>query len=166
MNFYRICPDHDFLQAVADFILVKFANNLDSLTVMLPSGISCFRLQNILVQKQKFTILPQVYSFNNLDILTELQPIDLLEEKIIIAEIIYNYPNLNFSFDQALRSAKDLAQFFFHLECANIYAEDLIKHVNHFNLQDIQSLEYMDRFLPDILSIPKYNITKEQTNFS
>ncbi|MCC8371320.1 MAG: PD-(D/E)XK nuclease family protein [Rickettsia endosymbiont of Pseudomimeciton antennatum] len=157
MNLYRVNPSSSFLDILADFILDNFSekNSISNLKVILPSGIACWNLQNILTNKQNIAILPNIIPLSNImaegeDIFAiaseNLQPITFLQERIILAEIIHNYRELQFSITQSLQFCSTIAEVFYQLACNNlsidsvneiekIYSNDLsINPSQHWNV--------------------------------
>ena len=124
MNLYRVAPHHSFLNIIADFIIAKLSNNVDQLKVLLPSGSACLNLQKILIEKQKISILPNIIPLDNLiaegaEIFTipteNISVSTYLEEKIILAEIIFNYKELQLNISPSLNFSSKLAQLFYEL---------------------------------------------------
>ncbi|WP_375327237.1 PD-(D/E)XK nuclease family protein [Candidatus Tisiphia endosymbiont of Nemotelus uliginosus] len=136
MNLYRVSPCLPFLEILADFILDNFRNKdaINNLKVILPNGIACSNLQAILVKKQTLAILPKVIPLSNIIADGEeifkipaenLSEISLLQEKIILTEIIYHYPQLKFSTAQALQFGSIVAELFYELACHHLTIEDV-----------------------------------------
>lgn len=128
MNLYTISPNQEFLVSVANFILDKF-KDIHLLKVILPNGNLCLELQKTLIKAKNAIILPNIIPFS--DITSEKKLFKLikpLEEKIFIADLIYCYPNLNFSFLQALKFAHLLSKSFHELYANNI---------NYYNINEI-----------------------------
>lgn len=138
MNLYIVSPAAAFLETLADFILDNFNNkdSINNLKIILPNGINCLNLQNILIEKQDIAILPNIIPISN--ILAEgeeifkispnyLEPITLLQEKIILAEIITSYPKSQFTTNQALQFCSNIAELFYELKRHNISLDDINK---------------------------------------
>ncbi|WP_425362876.1 PD-(D/E)XK nuclease family protein [Candidatus Tisiphia endosymbiont of Hybos culiciformis] len=152
MNLYRTNPSSSFLDILADFILDNFSgkNSIDNLKIILPSGLACWKLQNILINKQNITILPNIIPLSNImaegeeifAIASEnLQPITLLQEKIILAEIIHNYRNLQFSITQSLQFCSTIAELFYQLACNNL-SIDSVNEIEKISLSQHWSIIY------------------------
>ncbi|WP_417904683.1 PD-(D/E)XK nuclease family protein [Candidatus Tisiphia endosymbiont of Micropterix aruncella] len=148
MNLYRVNPSSSFLDIVADFILDNFAKeSISNLKIILPSGFACLNLQNILIKKQNIAILPNIIPFSNImaegeeifSITSEnlepitLEPITFLQERIILAEIIHNYPKLQFSIIQSLQFCSTIAELFYQLACNNL-SIDSVNEIEKMNL--------------------------------
>lgn len=134
INFYLIPPHLNFLESLADFI----NNNFDkaSLKVILPTGYHCLVLQNILVQKKRHTILPNIIPLSDLIAGSEevfkipsenLATTSSIEEKVILAEIIHNYHDLAMGINQALKFSSGLAKLFYNLAVSGLGIEELVK---------------------------------------
>jgi ATP-dependent helicase/nuclease subunit B len=150
MNLYRINPSSSFLDILADFILDNFSgkNSISNLKVILPSGFACWNLQNILINKQNIAILPNIIPLSNImaegkeifAISSEnLQPITFLQERIILADIIHNYRELQFSITQSLQFCSTIAELFYQLACNNLSIDSVneIEKINpsqHWNV--------------------------------
>ncbi|MCC8398221.1 MAG: PD-(D/E)XK nuclease family protein [Rickettsia endosymbiont of Labidopullus appendiculatus] len=150
MNLYRVNPSSSFLDILADFILDNFSekNSISNLKVILPSGIACWNLQNILINKQNIAILPNIIPLSNImaegeeifAIASEnLQPITFLQERTILAEIIHNYRELQFSITQSLQFCSTIAEVFYQLACNNLSIDSVneIEKINpsqHWNV--------------------------------
>ncbi|WP_341747443.1 PD-(D/E)XK nuclease family protein [Candidatus Tisiphia endosymbiont of Dascillus cervinus] len=142
MNLYRVNPSSSFLDIVADFILDNFAKeSISNLKIILPSGFACLNLQNILIKKQNIAILPNIIPFSNImaegeeifGITSEnLEPITFLQERIILAEIIHNYPKLQFSITQSLQFCSTIAELFYQLAC-NDLSIDSVNEIEKMN---------------------------------
>lgn len=147
MNLYRVNPSSSFLDIVADFILDNFAKeSISNLKIILPSGFACLNLQNILIKKQNIAILPNIIPFSNImaegeeifGITSEnlepitLEPITFLQERIILAEIIHNYPKLQFSITQSLQFCSTIAELFYQLACNNL-SIDSVNEIEKMN---------------------------------
>ncbi|WP_341755029.1 PD-(D/E)XK nuclease family protein [Candidatus Tisiphia endosymbiont of Ptychoptera albimana] len=142
MNLYRVNPSSSFLDIVADFILDNFAKeSISNLKIILPSGFACLNLQNILIKKQNIAILPHIIPFSNImaegeeifGITSEnLEPITFLQERIILAEIIHNYPKLQFSTTQSLQFCSTIAELFYQLACNNL-SIDSVNEIEKLN---------------------------------
>ncbi len=147
MNLYRVNPSSSFLDIVADFILDNFAKeSISNLKIILPSGFACLNLQNILIKKQNIAILPNIIPFSNImaegeeifGITSEnlepitLEPITFLQERIILAEIIHNYPKLQFSITQSLQFCSTIAELFYQLDC-NDLSIDSVNEIEKMN---------------------------------
>ncbi|WP_375331032.1 PD-(D/E)XK nuclease family protein [Candidatus Tisiphia endosymbiont of Oplodontha viridula] len=142
MNLYRVNPSSSFLDIVADFILDNFAEeSISNLKIILPSGFACLNLQNILIKKQNIAILPNIIPFSNImaegeeifGITSEnLEPITFLQERIILAEIIHNYPKLQFSITQSLQFCSTIAELFYQLACNNL-SIDSVNEIEKMN---------------------------------
>ncbi len=152
MNLYRINPSSSFLDILADFILDNFSrkNSISNLKVILPSGFACWKLQNILINKQNVAILPNIIPLSNImaegeeifAIASEnLQPITLLQERIILAEIIHNYRNLQFSITQSLQFCSTIAELFYQLACNNL-SIDYVNEIEKISLSQHWSIIY------------------------
>lgn len=136
MNLYRVSPCLPFLEILADFILDNFGSKdaINNLKVILPNGIACSNLQAILVKKQTLAILPKVIPLSNITADGEeifkipaenLSEISFLQEKIILTEIIYHYPQLKFSTAQALQFGSIIAELFYELACHHLTIDDV-----------------------------------------
>ncbi|WPY00852.1 AddB family double-strand break repair helicase subunit B [Candidatus Trichorickettsia mobilis] len=132
MNLYRVAPYHSFLNIIADFIIAKLSNNVDQLKVVLPSGSACLNLQKILIEKQKISILPNIIPLDNLiaegaEVFTiptkNISVSTYLEEKIILAEIIFDYKELQLNISPSLNFSSKLAQLFYELIISDISIE-------------------------------------------
>ncbi|WP_410521592.1 PD-(D/E)XK nuclease family protein [Candidatus Tisiphia endosymbiont of Nedyus quadrimaculatus] len=147
MNLYRVNPSSSFLDIVADFILDNFAKeSISNLKIILPSGFACLNLQNILIKKQNIAILPNIIPFSNImaegeeifGITSEnlepitLEPMTFLQERIILAEIIHNYPKLQFSITQSLQFCSTIAELFYQLACNNL-SIDSVNEIEKMN---------------------------------
>ncbi|MDD9334554.1 MAG: PD-(D/E)XK nuclease family protein [Rickettsiaceae bacterium] len=142
MNLYRVNPSSSFLDIVADFILDNFAKeSISNLKIILPSGFACLNLQNILIKKQNIATLPNIIPFSNImaegeeifGITSEnLEPITFLQERIILAEIIHNYPKLQFSITQSLQFCSTIAELFYQLACNNL-SIDSVNEIEKMN---------------------------------
>lgn len=142
MNLYRVNPSSSFLDIVADFILDNFAKeSISNLKIILPTGFACLNLQNILIKKQNIAILPNIIPFSNImaegeeifGITSEnLEPITFLQERIILAEIIHNYPKLQFSITQSLQFCSTIAELFYQLAC-NDLSIDSVNEIEKMN---------------------------------
>ncbi|MFU7502690.1 MAG: PD-(D/E)XK nuclease family protein [Candidatus Tisiphia sp.] len=143
MNLYRVNPSSSFLDIVANFILDNFAKeSISNLKIILPSGFACLNLQNILIKKQNIATLPNIIPFSNImaegeeifGITSEnLEPITFLQERIILAEIIHNYPKLQFSITQSLQFCSTIAELFYQLACNNL-SIDSVNEIEKMNL--------------------------------
>ncbi|XVN42800.1 MAG: PD-(D/E)XK nuclease family protein [Candidatus Rickettsia vulgarisii] len=136
MNLYRISPSESFLEILADFILDKFddKNSINNLRIILPNGIDCQNLKNILIKRQDVAILPNIIPISNITVEGEeifklssgfLEPITLLQEKIILSEIITGYPKSKFTTNQALQFSSNIAELFYELKKHNISLDDI-----------------------------------------
>ncbi|WP_341758404.1 PD-(D/E)XK nuclease family protein [Candidatus Tisiphia endosymbiont of Ditula angustiorana] len=147
MNLYRVNPSSSFLDIVADFILDNFGKeSISNLKIILPSGFACLNLQNILIKKQNIAILPNIIPFSNImaegeeifSITSEnlepitLEPITFLQERIILAEIIHNYPKLQFGITQSLQFCSTIAELFYQLACNNL-SIDSVNEIEKMN---------------------------------
>ncbi|WP_250311911.1 PD-(D/E)XK nuclease family protein [Rickettsia endosymbiont of Oedothorax gibbosus] len=152
MNLYRINPSSSFLDILADFILDNFSekNSISTLKVILPSGFDCWNLQNILINKQHIAILPNIIPWSNImaegeEIFTiaseNLQPITFLQEKIILAEIIHNYHDLQFSITQSLQFCSTISELFYQLACNNL-SIDSVNEIEKINPSQHWSVIY------------------------
>ncbi|WP_316354460.1 PD-(D/E)XK nuclease family protein [Candidatus Trichorickettsia mobilis] len=134
MNLYTIAPHNSFLHVIADFIIAKSSNNINQLKVVLPNGSACLNLQKILIEKQKISILPNIIPLDNLiaegaEIFTipteSISVSTYLEEKIILAEIIFNYKELQLNISSSLSFSSKLAQLFYELIINDIPIESI-----------------------------------------
>ncbi|WP_341764556.1 PD-(D/E)XK nuclease family protein [Candidatus Tisiphia endosymbiont of Beris chalybata] len=136
MNLYRVNPSSPFLEILANFILDNFVtkNSINNLKVILPNGIACLNLQEILVKKQTLAILPKIIPVANIMAEGEeifkippanLEAISFLQEKIILTEIIQNYPKLKFTTQQALQFCPIITELFYVLACHHLSIEDV-----------------------------------------
>jgi len=136
MNLYKTSPSLSFVDILADFILNKFdnVNAITNLKIILPNGFACLNLQNILIKKQTIAILPTIVPFSNLMAEGEeifgitpsnLDLLTFLHEKIILTEIIHNYPKLGFSITQSLQFCSTIAKLFHELGCNNLSIDDV-----------------------------------------
>ncbi|WP_341757174.1 MULTISPECIES: PD-(D/E)XK nuclease family protein [unclassified Candidatus Tisiphia] len=152
MNLYRINPSSSFLDILADFILDNFSkkNFVGNLKVILPSGFACWKLQNILINKQNIAILPNIIPLSNImaegaevfAIASEnLQPITLLQERIILAEIIHSYRESQFSITQSLQFCSTIAELFYQLACNNL-SIDSVNEIEKINASQHWSVIY------------------------
>ncbi|WP_375330443.1 PD-(D/E)XK nuclease family protein [Candidatus Tisiphia endosymbiont of Nemotelus uliginosus] len=152
MNLYRINPSLSFLDILADFILDNFSekNSISNLKVILPSGFDCWNLQNILINKQHIAILPNIIPWSNImaegeeifAIASEnLQPITFLQEKIILAEIIHNYHDLQFSITQSLQFCSTISELFYQLAGNNL-SIDSVNEIEKINPSQHWSVIY------------------------
>jgi ATP-dependent helicase/nuclease subunit B len=152
MKLYKIHPSLSFLEVLADFILANFTNieAITKLRVILPNGLACWYLQNILIQKQGVAILPSIIPFSN--ILAEgeeifkiasdkLEYITFLQEKIILAEIINNYPKIDFSITQSLQFCSTIAELFYELASNNLSIEE-INQIEQINQSEYWQIIY------------------------
>lgn len=153
MNLYRINPDQDFLDRLADFVLENFKENIDDVRIILPTRISCISLQKNLLQKMGIGLLPSVMPFSDISAESEeifkvplenLSSISYLEEKIILAEIIHSYKKLDFSITQALSFSTKLAQLFYEFKANNIDIKS-IKELPELN--QAEHWQYIYEFL-------------------
>jgi ATP-dependent helicase/nuclease subunit B len=129
MNLYKIPPSEDFLSIIADFVIDNFDGRLDKLKVILPNFFACINLQKILIQKKKISILPNIIPFSHIEAegqeifrisSKDISSITSLEEKIILAEIINNYKELQFDINQSLKFSPLLARLFYEFAYNNI----------------------------------------------
>ncbi|BFD46212.1 MAG: hypothetical protein DMENIID0002_08580 [Rickettsia endosymbiont of Sergentomyia squamirostris] len=130
------------MDIVADFILDNFAKeSISNLKIILPNGFACLNLQNILIKKQNIAILPNIIPFSNImaegeeifSITSEnLEPITFLQERIILAEIIHNYPKIQFSITQSLQFCSTIAELFYQLACNNL-SIDSVNEIEKMN---------------------------------
>ncbi|MCC8400059.1 MAG: PD-(D/E)XK nuclease family protein [Rickettsia endosymbiont of Platyusa sonomae] len=152
MNLYRINPSSSFLDILADFILDNFSekNSISNLKVILPSGFACWNLQNILINKQHIAILPNIIPWSNImaegeeifAIASEnLQPITFLQERTILAEIIHNYRELQFSITQSLQFCSTISELFYQLACNNL-SIDSVNEIEKINPSQHWSVIY------------------------
>ncbi|UCM86122.1 MAG: PD-(D/E)XK nuclease family protein [Rickettsia endosymbiont of Culicoides impunctatus] len=152
MNLYRINPSSSFLDILADFILDNFSekNSISNLKVILPSGFACWNLQNILINKQHIAILPNIIPWSNImaegeeifAIASEnLQPITFLQERTILAEIIHNYCELQFSITQSLQFCSTISELFYQLACNNL-SIDSVNEIEKINPSQHWSVIY------------------------
>ncbi|MCC8483208.1 MAG: PD-(D/E)XK nuclease family protein [Rickettsia endosymbiont of Labidopullus appendiculatus] len=152
MNLYRINPSSSFLDILADFILDNFGekNSISNLKVILPSGFACWNLQNILINKQHIAILPNIIPWSNIMVEGEeifaiasenLQPITFLQEKIILAEIIHNYHDLQFSITQSLQFCSTISELFYQLAGNNL-SIDSVNEIEKINPSQHWSVIY------------------------
>lgn len=145
MNLYRTSLEQPFLPVVADFIINNFSNSIDSIKVVLPNGLACLNLQKILTIKAGVTILPNIVPFADIAAESEevfkipsenIDILSYLEEKIILAEIIYNYQKLNggleFNLNQSLKFSSRLAKLFYEFTSNRILI-DAIKDLPTIN---------------------------------
>lgn len=155
MKLYKISPTVPFLDTLADFILENFSdrNSLYKLKVILPSGLACLSLQNILIKRHNISILPNIIPISSLMAEGEeifkiapenLESVSVLEEKILLAEIIHNYQGLNFSFKQSLQFAQAIAELFQELFMHKISLELIEQTIASEHWQAIyQFLQYV-----------------------
>ncbi len=131
MNLYRISASLPFLEILADFIVENFSGReaIDNLKVILPTGMACVTLQNILVNKHDIVLLPKIIPISNVSAeglaifnipAEQLEVIPFLQEKIILTNIIHNYPKLKFNLKQALQFSSVIAELFYELASHNL----------------------------------------------
>ncbi len=155
MNLYRVSPSSPFLETLADFILENFRDKKSwyKLKVILPNGFACLKLQNILIRRHNITILPSIIPISNLiaegEEIFKIAPKNLelitpLQEKILLANIIHNYRELNFSFKQSLQFCQEIAELFHELFVHKIPLELIEKSATFEHWQIIyQFLKYV-----------------------
>ncbi|MFK7974154.1 MAG: PD-(D/E)XK nuclease family protein [Rickettsiaceae bacterium] len=124
----------DFINQVANFVIKHYRSDFSKLKVILPNGQTCSRLQQAIVQKLEICILPNIIPFDKITAEDEevfqipssrITSISKLEEKIVLAEIIYEYTKLNYNQTQCLNLAPSLAGLFFELEANNVNIEHI-----------------------------------------
>ncbi|GAB4163164.1 MAG: PD-(D/E)XK nuclease family protein [Rickettsiaceae bacterium] len=124
----------DFLEDLAQFAIKNYADNFSRLKIILSSGLACSVLQKIIVSKLGACILPDIISLGELAAESEeifkipseqIGSVSRLEEKIILAQTIYEYQKLGYDQTQCLRLAPSLAHLFFDFEINDINIEDL-----------------------------------------
>ncbi|MFK8040207.1 MAG: PD-(D/E)XK nuclease family protein [Rickettsiaceae bacterium] len=138
MNLYIVKTQDAFLEVLADLVIDKFHANFANLKILLPSGRSCTKLQELLIEKLSITTLPQIIPYYNIasnyeenDSLQErlssreMNLINTLEVKIILSEIINGYKSLNFNIAQSMQSAVSLYHLFQELEYNDVDIEQL-----------------------------------------
>lgn len=160
MHFYKTPANIPFLDNVANFIIKNFtAKSMPRLKVILPNGFTCLNLQKILVKKQNIAILPNIIPFSNimaegLEVFgvtpTYISQITALEEKLILTEIIDNYPGNHpiivdkDSWHQSLQFYPTLAKFLRELLSNNITIDQLANLENSHYWQSAYSfLQYV-----------------------
>lgn len=141
MNLYKILPHNDYFDVVADFIINKFGYNFTQVKVILPNGAACLRLQKLLIKKLHYTILPNIMPFSSIvaessEVFTipsdNMNVISPIEERIIVAQIIYDYPKLQFDICQALHFSSHLIQLFYEFV------------INEIEIKSIKNLAIFD----------------------
>lgn len=133
MNIYKISAQPAFLELVADFIINNFTS-YDRLKIIMPNGFACLNLQRLLVQKQQVLILPTIVTFAGLAAegqaifklpAENIGSITYLAEKLILTEIIYSYPKLQFNLNQSLKFSSHLASLFDELAYNQIAVQSI-----------------------------------------
>ncbi|MGC0371435.1 MAG: hypothetical protein DGJ47_000124 [Rickettsiaceae bacterium] len=136
MTTYQTSGKEGFLNELANIVIKNHKKSLEKVKIVLPSGLACNQLQTIILSKIGAAILPQIISINEMTFESEeifkipskhVGSITKLEEKIILAKIIFEYPDLNYNQVQSLRLSTSLANLFFELESHEIDLPELSK---------------------------------------
>lgn len=125
------------LDLIANKAIEISVNDFTKLKIILPSGIACNELQNLLLKKLGTCILPKVIPISQLLAESEevfkipseqVGVIDRLQEKIEITQIIFESKILGFDLLHSLRLAPSLGRLFFQIE-ANSIDFELLKEL-------------------------------------
>ncbi len=136
MQIFHTSSKENFLDEVADYVIDHFKNDTMHLKIIMPNGLTCSSLQRLLVEKMGTCILPKIMPFGGLSMETEeifklpsenIGAISKLEEKLTIAQIIYEYEQLNYNFVQCLNLAPSLASLLYEIEANNVDIKQLDK---------------------------------------
>ncbi|CAG2161107.1 unnamed protein product [Oppiella nova] len=128
---------------------------MDQIKVILPNGTACLNLQKILIKKQTITILPNIIPLSNIKVTGKetfrispenLNPITSLEEKIILTDIIYNYPKSKFNVIQSLQFSPIIAKLFYELIYNDLSIEDINNRIYFNNSEHWKSIYELLQF--------------------
>ncbi len=135
------------LDLIANKAIEISGDDFTKLKIILPSGIACNELQNLLVKKLGTCILPKVIPISQLLAESEevfkipseqIGVIDRLQEKVEITDIIFESQILGFDLLHSLRLAPSLGRLFFQIEANNVDIEllkelPLLEQSEHWN---------------------------------
>ena len=142
MTIYLTSSKAGFLSETADIAIKNYAADFSKVKIISQSGLTCTALQQIFVGKLGACILPTIISLNEIAAENEeifkipseqIGCISRLEEKITLAETIYEYRELKYDQTRCLRLSSSLAGIFFELEA------------NDIDIQDLKNLPTLDR---------------------
>ncbi len=107
---YRINTQNYYLKSIVDFVCEHYAQELDQLTIILPSGVVCYYLKELFkLNIAKSAFLPEITPIINLRYQFCSQAnIASYEQKYVLANIIQSYNNLDINFISALKLADSL----------------------------------------------------------
>ncbi len=135
------------LDLIANKAIEISGDDFTKLKIILPSGIACSELQNLLVKRLGTCILPKVIPISQLLAESEevfkipseqIGVIDRLQEKVEITEIVFESEILGFDLLHSLRLAPSLGRLFFQIEANNVDFEllkelPLLEQPEHWN---------------------------------
>lgn len=135
------------LDLIANKAIEVSASDFTKLKIILPSGIACSQLQNLLLKKLGTCILPKVIPITQLLAESEevfkipseqIGVIDRLQEKVEITQIIFESKILGFDLLHSLRLAPSLGRLFFQIEANEVDFEllkelPLLEQPEHWN---------------------------------
>ena len=107
---YQVKAQCQYLQTIADFLYVNYLGELDKVTIILPNGVACYYLKELLKSNiNKSAFLPEITPIINLRYLyVEKENIASYEQKYALASIIKSYNSLHIDFVTALKLVDNL----------------------------------------------------------
>jgi ATP-dependent helicase/nuclease subunit B len=142
--FYTIHPSHKYLDNVVEFALESYRTNLQDLNIIMPDGVLCYYLKEVLKNKiAGISLLPQIVPIANMLSNMNKPLIRKHEQKLALANIITSYEPLNTNFISALSLSDSLISLFKELLEQEVdilsvdLTEDLFDETTHLStIQD------------------------------